>query len=90
MRGTGFIGPLIIAIGLVLSGVIFAVVSVLFQVEDGGALVRLNRAEVELRAARADQQAAEEALQQAQDEIIGGGAALVAAPAARATTRLKP
>ena len=85
MRGTGFVGPLIIAIGLVLGGVIFAVVTALLQVEDGGALVRLNRAEVELRAARADQAAAEGALQQAQNEVASLRAALEATPTAPAS-----
>ncbi len=80
MRDTGFVGPLIIAIGLVMGGLVFAIVTVLFQVEDGGALVRLNRAEVELRAARAGQAVAEDALKQAQDEIAGLRAALEAAP----------
>jgi len=80
MPSKGLIGPLIIAIGLVLGGLMFAVVTALLQVEDGGALVRLNRAEVELRAARADQTAAEDALQQAQDEIAGLRATLEAAP----------
>lgn len=80
MRNAGFVGPLIIAIGLVLGGVLFAVVTALLRVEDGGALVRLNRAEVELRAARAGQAAAEAALQQAQDDIAGLRAALEASP----------
>ena len=80
MRNAGFAGPLIIAIGLVLGGVLFAVVTALLRVEDGGALVRLNRAEVELRAARAGQAAAEAALQQAQDDIAGLRAALEASP----------
>ncbi|MCK0094131.1 M15 family metallopeptidase [Yoonia sp. F2084L] len=86
MRDTGFVGPLIIAIGLVMGGLVFAIVTVLFQVEDGGALVRLNRAEVELRAARAGQAVAEDALKQAQDEIAGLRAALEAAP----TTPMSP
>ena len=80
MRNAGFVGTLIIAIGLVLGGVLFAVVTALLRVEDGGALVRLNRAEVELRAARAGQAAAEAALQQAQDDIAGLRAALEASP----------
>ena len=80
MRNAGFAGPLIIAIGLVLGGVLFAVVTALLRVEDGGALVRLIRAEGELRAARAGQAAAEAALQQAQDDIAGLRAALEASP----------
>lgn len=86
MRGNGLIGPLIIAIGLVLGGLAFAVVGAVLAVEDGGALVRLNRAEVELRAARTDQADAEAALQQAQDEIAGLRAALEAAPTSSAPT----
>lgn len=79
MRGTGLAGPLIVAIGLVVGGLVFALVSVLLQTDDGGALVRLNRAEVELRAARADQVAAEQALTTAQEEIARLQSALEAA-----------
>ncbi len=89
MRGTGFVGPLIITIGLVLAGLVFAVITALLQVEDGGALVRLNRAEVELRAARTDQAAAEDALRQAEDEIARLRAALEAAPVAAAPPTLQ-
>jgi hypothetical protein len=78
---TNLVGPIIIAIGLVLAGLGFAVVGALLQVEDGGALVRLNRAEVELRAARTDQAQAEAALERANDEIAGLRAALEATPA---------
>ncbi len=90
MRGAGFVGPLIVAIGLVLGGVIFAVVTALLQVEDGGALVRLNRVEVELRAARADQAAAEAALLRAQDEIAALRAALESAPTAPSSPAIGP
>jgi hypothetical protein len=90
MRGPGFVGPLIVAIGLVLGGVIFAVVTALLQVEDGGALVRLNRVEVELRAARADQAAAEAALLQAQDEIAALRAALESAPTVPSSPAMGP
>ena len=85
MRGTSLVGPIIIAIGLVLAGLGFAVVGALLQVEDGGALVRLNRVEVELRSARSDQATAEAALQTANDEISGLRAALEATPAPAAS-----
>lgn len=42
----------IIAIGLVMGAVAFALVGAVLQVEDGGALVRLNRATVEVRELR--------------------------------------
>ena len=86
MRRTSFVGPIIIAIGLVLGGLSFAVIGALLQIEDGGALVRLNRAEVELRSARADQAAAEGALQRANDEIAGLRTALEATPAPERVT----
>ncbi len=87
MRRTSFIGPTIIAIGLVVGGLSFAVIGALLQIEDGGALVRLNRVEVELRSARADQAAAEGALQRANDEIASLRTALEVTPApARVTT----
>ena len=86
MRRTSFVGPIIIAIGLVLGGLSFAVIGALMQIEDGGALVRLNRAEVELRSARADQAAAEGALQRANDEIAGLRTALEATPAPERVT----
>lgn len=86
MRGPNLVGPIIIAIGLVVAGLGFAVVGALLQVEDGGALVRLNRAEVELRAARASQSEAEAALEQARAEITALRGALAAAPTAPAST----
>ncbi|WP_299700154.1 M15 family metallopeptidase [uncultured Tateyamaria sp.] len=42
----------IVAIGLVIGAVAFALVGAVLQVEDGGALVRLNRATVEVRELR--------------------------------------
>ncbi|PUB17284.1 M15 family metallopeptidase [Yoonia sediminilitoris] len=89
MRGPNLVGPIIIAIGLVISGLGFAVVGALLQVEDGGALVRLNRAEVELRAARADQAEAEAALAQAKAEVTALRAALAAAPTEPASTVIR-
>ncbi|MEM9785572.1 MAG: M15 family metallopeptidase [Pseudomonadota bacterium] len=82
MQRSGFVGPLIVAIGLAVGGLVFAVLTALLQTEDGGALVRLNRAEVELRAARADQAAAEAALEDAKQEIARLRAALDTASSA--------
>lgn len=47
--GGKLIPAIIVAIGVVIAGITFALVGAVLQVEDGGALVKLNRAEVEIR-----------------------------------------
>lgn len=68
MAGKG-VAAIIVAIGLVLGGVAFALVGAVLQVEDGGALVRLNRANVELGELRRQLDNAEKALAASQTEV---------------------
>lgn len=78
MRG-GVVAPIIIAIGLVLAGVTFALVGAVLRVEDGGTLVKLNRAEVEVSAMRVQLEDAQAALRQSELEKEALRTALVTA-----------
>lgn len=76
---SGLVAPIIIAIGLVVAGVLFALVGAVLRVEDGGTLVRLNRAEVELNAVYAQLEDAQASLSRAEAEKDALRAALVVA-----------
>ncbi|WP_300042622.1 M15 family metallopeptidase [uncultured Paracoccus sp.] len=54
MRQGALIGPIIVAIGLVIAAIAFAVVGALLETADGSAELRLNRNEAELAAQRGD------------------------------------
>lgn len=76
---TSFAAPIIIAVGLVLAGIAYALVGAVMQVEDGAAVVKLNRAEVELGAVYDQLQDAQDALREAELEMQALRAALVTA-----------
>lgn len=63
------IGPIIVAIGLVIAAIAFAVVGALLQTADGSAELRLNRNEAELARQRADLDSLRSELRDAQVEI---------------------
>ncbi len=64
------IGPIIVAIGLVIAAIAFAVVGALLQTADGSAELRLNRNEAELARQRADLDSLRSELRDAQVEIV--------------------
>ena len=63
------IGPIIVAIDLVIAAIAFAVVGALLQTADGSAELRLNRNEAELARQRADLDSLRSELRDAQVEI---------------------
>lgn len=69
MRQGALIGPIIVAIGLVIAAVAFAVVGALLETADGSAELRLNRNEAELAAQRGDLESLRAEMRDAQIEI---------------------
>lgn len=69
MRQGALIGPIIVAIGLVIAAIAFAVVGALLETADGSAELRLNRNEAELAAHRGDIDSLQAELRDAQVEI---------------------
>jgi hypothetical protein len=69
MRRGALIGPIIIAIGLVIAAVFFAVVGALLETADGSAELRLNRNEAELAQQRGNIETLRAELRDAQVEI---------------------
>lgn len=69
MRHGTLIGPIIIAIGLVISAIAFAVVGALLETADGSAELRLNRNEAELATQRSDIETLRAEIRDAQVEI---------------------
>lgn len=69
MRQGALIGPIIVAIGLVIAAISFAVVGALLETADGSAELRLNRNEAELAAQRGDIETLRAELRDAQVEI---------------------
>ncbi|RCW89004.1 M15 family metallopeptidase [Paracoccus lutimaris] len=69
MRQGALIGPIIIAIGLVIAAIAFAVVGALLQTADGSAELRLNRNEAELARQRGEIDTLRTDLRDAQVEI---------------------
>lgn len=69
MRQGALIGPLIVAIGLVIAAVAFAVVGALLETADGSAELRLNRNEAELSRLRGEIETLRTGLRDAQIEI---------------------
>ena len=69
MRQGALIGPIIVAIGLVIAAIAFAVVGALLQTADGSAELRLNRNEAELATQRSDIETLRAEVRDAQVEI---------------------
>lgn len=69
MRQGALIGPVIVAIGLVIAAITFAVVGSLLQTADGSAELRLNRNEAELARQRGEIETIRTELRDAQVEI---------------------
>lgn len=69
MRQGALIGPIIVAIGLVIAAISFAVVGALLETADGSAELRLNRNEAELARQRADLDSLRSDLRDAELEI---------------------
>ncbi|MDO6584928.1 M15 family metallopeptidase [Salipiger sp. 1_MG-2023] len=83
MREGALIGPIIIAIGLVVAAVCFAVVGALLQTADGRTELRLERTEADLARLRSGMDTLRSELRDAEAEIerLGEEIALAAAPA---------
>ncbi|MBU2961477.1 M15 family metallopeptidase [Citreicella sp. C3M06] len=83
MREGALIGPIIIAIGLVVAAVCFAVVGALLQTADGRTELRLERSEAELARLRSGIDTLRSELRDAEAEIerLGEEIALATAPA---------
>lgn len=69
MRQGALIGPLIVAIGLVIAAVCFAIVGALLETADGSAELRLNRNDAELTRLRGDIETLRTELRDAQARI---------------------
>lgn len=69
MRQGALIGPLIVAIGLVIAALAFAVVGALLETADGSTELRLNRLDAELARQRGETEALRAELRDAQTEI---------------------
>jgi len=69
MREGALIGPIIIAIGLIVAAIAFALVGALLETADGSAELRMERMETDLSALRAEQNGLRSDLQDAQAEI---------------------
>ncbi|AUH66538.1 M15 family metallopeptidase [Paracoccus zhejiangensis] len=69
MRQGALIGPIIVAIGLVIAAIAFAVVGALLETADGSAELRLNRNEAELATQRSDIEKLRAEVRDAQVEI---------------------
>lgn len=69
MRQGALIGPIIVAIGLVIAAISFAVVGALLETADGSAELRLNRNEAELARLRGEIETLGSELRDAQVEI---------------------
>lgn len=69
MRQGALIGPIILAIGLVIAAISFAVVGALLETADGSAELRLNRNEAELAAQRGEIDSLRAELRDVQIEI---------------------
>ena len=69
MRQGAIIGPIIVAIGLIVAAIIFAVVGAVLQTADGGTELRLDRAESEIETLADEVNALREELNAAQSDL---------------------
>ncbi len=90
MREGTLIGPIIIAIGLIVAAITFAVVGTLLETADGSTELRLDRNEAELQRLRQEIDGLREDLQEAEGDIKGliEDMALRAVPAAPAAPQV--
>ncbi len=69
MKEGALIGPIIIAIGLVSAAVVFALVGAVLQTADGGAELRLDRAEAQIETLTSDLDSLRDALDEASARV---------------------